>query len=115
MRSDVWQLAEWGLLGMDKAEFLVLTDSDSQPPDGLSPCLHALLLGRRGAWEESHDIVNAIDTPLGSWIHAWLHRVEGDLPNANYWYRLAGRSEECGELELEWVALVDAALAPPSA
>ena len=115
MRSDVWQLAEWGLLGMDKAEFLVLTDSDSHPPDGLSPCLHALLLGRRGAWEESHDIVNAIDTPLGSWIHAWLHRVEGDLPNANYWYRLAGRSEERGELELEWGALVDAALAPPSA
>ena len=115
MRLNVWQLAEWGLLDMDKAEFLALADSDSQPPDGLSPCLHALLLGRRGAWEESHDIVNAIDTPLGSWIHAWLHRVEGDLPNANYWYRLAGRSEECGELELEWVALVDAALAPPSA
>ena len=100
---------------MDRAEFLALADSSSQPPDGLSPCLHALLLGRRGAWEESHDIVNDIDTLLGSWIHAWLHRVEGDLPNANYWYRLAGRSEECGELELEWVALVDAALAPPSA
>ncbi len=116
MRLNVWQPGGGGFEGMDKAEFLTLVDSDLQPPNGLSPCLHALLLGCRGVWDDSHDMVNDIDTPLGSWIHAWLHRVEGDLSNARYWYRLAGREEATAALDVEWEALVEAALAAdPSA
>ena len=96
---------------MNKSTFIELVDGDSQLPDELSPPLKALFLGRRGAWETSHDIANALDTPLGSWIHAWLHRVEGDLSNASYWYRLAGRPDATGELENEWEELAEAALA----
>ncbi len=96
---------------MNKSTFVELVDGDLSPPEDLSPSLMALCLGRRGAWEASHDIANALDTPLGSWIHAWLHRVEGDLPNASYWYRLAGRREATTELEVEWEELAEAALA----
>ena len=103
-------------LSMNKSTFVELVDGDSQLPGELSLPLKALCLGRRGSWEASHDLVNALDTPLGSWIHAWLHRVEGDLSNARYWYRLAGREEATAALEVEWEALVEAALAAdPSA
>ena len=100
---------------MNKSTFIELVDGDSPPPEELSPPLMALCLGRRGAWEASHDLANAIDSPLGSWIHAWLHRVEGDLSNASYWYRLAGRPDATGELENEWEELAEAALAASSA
>ena len=59
-------------------EFQARVDEGGDPPSGLDPCLRALWLGRGGDWEGSHDIVNDISTPLGSWIHAWLHRVEGE-------------------------------------
>jgi len=100
---------------MNKSIFIQLVDSTLQPPEELSPCLKALFWGRKGGWEASHDIANVIDTPLGSWIHAWLHRVEGDLSNASYWYRLAGRPDATGELENEWEELAEAALAASSA
>ena len=95
------------------SEFRQRVDQAPEPPPDLDPCLRALWLGRRDAWEASHDIVNDIDTPLGSWIHAWLHRVEGDLSNAAYWYRLAGRPVAEGDLEEEWRELVEAALSAP--
>ena len=93
------------------SEFRQQADGAPEPPPELDPCLRALWLGRRGEWEASHDLVNDIDTSLGSWIHAWLHRVEGDLSNAGYWYRLAGRPQATSDLEAEWDELVGAALA----
>ena len=95
-------------------EFQAKVDETSEPPAELDPCLRALWLGRRGEWDASHDLVNDIDTPLGSWIHAWLHRVEGDLSNARYWYRLAERPAADGELEAEWRELAEVALATNS-
>ena len=102
------------VFGMNKSTFTKLVDSGSSPPEGLSGPLLALCLGRRGDWEASHALVNEMDTSLGSWIHAWLHRVEGDLPNARYWYGMAGRAEAEGELEEEWEELTVVALAAPS-
>jgi len=91
-------------------EFQARVDAKSELPADLDPCLRALWLGRSGDWEASHELINDISTPLGSWIHAWLHRVEGDLPNADYWYRLADRPSSEVDLEEEWRELVGAAL-----
>ena len=93
------------------SEFRQRVDRAPEPPPKLDPCLRALGLGRRGEWDASHDLVNDIDTSLGSWIHAWLHRVEGDLSNAGYWYRLADRPQATSDIETEWNELVEAALA----
>ena len=98
---------------MTVTEFQALVDETPDPPSDLDPYLKALWWGRRGAWEASHDQVNELDTAIGSWVHAWLHRVEGDLSNAAYWYRLAGRAVAEGDLEEEWRELVEAALSEP--
>jgi hypothetical protein len=47
---------------------------------------------REGRWDEAHELVQSSSDPLACWIHAWLHRQEGDDGNAGYWYRRAGRS-----------------------
>ncbi len=60
-------------------------------PSGLSEPLRAMWLAKAGEWEPAHEIAQEIKTPTGSWIHAFLHREEGDLSNANYWYRRAGK------------------------
>ncbi|WP_420322825.1 hypothetical protein [Flagellimonas sp.] len=65
--------------------------------------LQALWWDAKGNWNASHNIAQDLHTPMGSWIHAYLHRKEGDKWNAGYWYRQAGRSfPECSlEKELE--------------
>lgn len=65
--------------------------SDGQPPAGLSPALQALWHTKKDNWHPAHDIVSDINNETGSWIHALLHRIEGDLGNAAYWYSRAGR------------------------
>ncbi len=62
----------------------------------------ALELVKAGDWDGAHKIATDIDTPLGSRIHAHLHRVEGDLSNARYWYRRARIAEETCPLDEEW-------------
>lgn len=57
-----------------------------------APLLRALWLGLRGDWASAHEIVQAEDGADAAWVHAWLHRVEGDAANAAYWYRRAGRA-----------------------
>lgn len=77
---------------MDIGQFKDSVEKDSFP-EFHSPLLQALWLERRGEWDKAHSIVQQIPTKLGSWVHAYLHRVEGDLGNARYWYRRAGRKE----------------------
>lgn len=63
-------------------------------PSAEAPLLRAIWHGLRGApgdWEAAHELAQAQDDAEGAWVHAWLHRVEGDLGNADYWYRRAGR------------------------
>ena len=64
--------------------------------------IKALEIERAGDWDRAHRIVQEINTPEAAWIHAYLHRVEGDLGNAAYWYRRAGRPECSSSLEEEW-------------
>lgn len=94
---------------MDSAEFDRSLSADT-PPEALSPLLSALWLDRKGDWAGSHAIAQDIDTPEGAWVHAYLHRKEGDLWNADYWYRRAGRIRPTISLEREWEELVSAFL-----
>ena len=52
-------------------------------------------------------MVQSIDSPAAAWVHAYLHREEGDLSNAEYWYRRAGRSVGSGSLREEWQSILD--------
>lgn len=79
-------------------------------PEGLSPALHAMWQDARGNWNEAHAIAQAIDDRTGSWIHAYLHRKEGDQGNAGYWYRRAGQPPARDTLDEEWTRIVTALL-----
>ncbi len=76
------------------------------PPAELSPAPKALWLDGRGNWAAAHDLAGEIETPEGALVHAYLHRKEGDLDNAGYWYRQAERAPASGPLAEEWEALV---------
>jgi hypothetical protein len=85
----------------------------STPPPGLRPALIALWHDGRGDWDAAHRVAQDVDDAEGAWVHAYLHRKEGDLGNAGYWYRRAGRSATSGSLEGEWSDIVTALLAMP--
>ena len=87
------------------------TLSGGVPPDGLSPALQALWHEARGDWDRAHECIQADMGGPGAWVHAYLHRKEGDLSNAGYWYRKAGKPTANGPLEAEWDALAEALLA----
>ncbi len=80
-------------------------------PTGLSTALQALWQAGKGDWNASHAITQAQgDTDL-DWVHAYLHREEGDLNNAGYWYRRAGKPVSTQSLAEEWEAIATALLA----
>ena len=79
--------------------------SDGAPTPGLEPSLAALWWAAKGDWSRAHNLVQDEDTADAAWVHAYLHRVEGDLGNAGYWYRRAGRAAAKGSLEAEWEAI----------
>jgi hypothetical protein len=81
------------------------------PPAGLSPALEALWYAAKGEWEKAHDLTQPGGMEL-DWVHAYLHRVEGDLSNAGYWYRRAGKPPATVPINEEWAALVRTFLAP---
>ncbi|WP_298741835.1 hypothetical protein [uncultured Chitinophaga sp.] len=80
------------------------------PPEGLSAPLQAMWWDGKGNWDRAHDIAQDIENGTGSWIHAYLHRKEGDRSNAAYWYSRAGKSMPFSTLEEEWEQLVTALL-----
>jgi len=80
------------------------------PPAGLSGARAGLWYDARGDWEAAHDAAQADKSKAGSWVHAYLHRKEGDEGNAGYWYALAGRQMPAKSLTLgaEWEAIARA-------
>ena len=68
----------------------------------------ALTCERDGDWDGAHRIVQAIETPTACAIHAYLHRKEGDIDNAGYWYARADKAPVTGDLAAEWQTLWDA-------
>jgi hypothetical protein len=91
---------------MDLAAFTASLQA-SDPPAGLSPPLAALWHLERGEWDAAHKIAQAREgEPAHDWVHAHLHRVEGDLGNAGYWYRRAGRPMAKGDFVAEREAIL---------
>ena len=76
-----------------------LTEDD--PPTMLTDLQRALWYGARGDWTKSHETVQNEDGADAAWVHAWLHRIEGDLDNARYWYGQAHRPERTGTTDEE--------------
>ena len=82
----------------------------STPPPALPPLLLALWHDAKGDWEKAHTLAQDVDNPRGAWVHAYLHRKEGDLGNASYWYRRANQPIATDPLDAEWTRLVSALL-----
>ena len=89
--------------------FLASLEADA-PPAGCSPPLEALWRSAKDQWDAAHALVQADSTADAAWVHAHLHRIEGDLSNASYWYRRAGRPD-CGDPIAKERAAIAAALA----
>ena len=84
--------------------------SGTSPARSLEPPLAALWWAAKGQWDEAHKIVQDESTRDAAWVHAYLHRVEGDLGNAGYWYRQADQPVAKDSLEAEWERIVSALL-----
>lgn len=89
---------------MSFAEFAASVKRDSAPAPKLSPALQALWHDQRGDWATAHALAQEDRSEDGAWVHAYLHREEGDLTNAAYWYERAGRSRPADDVTLpaEW-------------
>jgi hypothetical protein len=94
---------------MDLAAFRASLDAPAPPP-GLGLALQALWHDGKGDWDGAHEFAQRDEGGAGNWVHAYLHRKEGDLGNAGYWYRRAGKPIAQGPLDEEWAAIVSALL-----
>ena len=95
---------------MDTKEFRA-SASRPAPPADLGPALTALWHLARDEWDAAHGCAQSDDSREGAWVHAHLHRVEGDLANAAYWYRRADRPPSQASLDDEWEEITTALLA----
>lgn len=73
-----------------------------EPPANISIYLRSLWYEAKGDWETSHTLIQDVNDTTAAWIHAYLHRKEGDIGNADYWYRRAGKKRPSVSLEEEW-------------
>lgn len=80
------------------------------PPEAIPTPLRALWWAAKGDWNRAHEIAQSEDGADAAWVHAYLHRVEGDLGNAGYWYRQAGQPVAKDSLDTEWERIVSALL-----
>jgi hypothetical protein len=98
---------------MDLAAFRASLDRPA-PPASLSVALQALWWDGRGDFDAAHDLAQRDEGGDGDWVHAYLHRKQGDASNAAYWYRRAGRPFCRDALAAEWEAIATALLAEPA-
>ena len=94
---------------MSFEEFKFSLSSDG-PPDGLSEPLRALWHDAKGKWDAAHSIVQKYYDMPNMWVHAYLHREEGVLWNADYWYSRAEKARPDVSFEAEWEQIVTALL-----
>jgi hypothetical protein len=87
---------------LDEFQATLAADRPPQVP----PLLRALWHDARGNWDEAHRLAQDIDDKDGAWVHAYLHRKEGDLGNASYWYHRAGQPVASDSLDDEWSRIV---------
>jgi hypothetical protein len=84
--------------------------SGEKPPADFSPALSGLWWDAKGDWTRAHESAQEDDGPEGAWVHAYLHRKEGDSSNAAYWYRQAGKTPSRKPLQEEWDEITAALL-----
>jgi hypothetical protein len=87
--------------------------AEPAPLDNLSHALQALWYDAKGDWQTAHEHAQVQEDAIGAWVHAYLHRKEGDLANAGYWYRRAGRPAASESLEAEWETIATSLLGQP--
>ena len=91
--------------------FVRSLDGDA-PPGSATPMLRAVWHGLHGDWDAAHELAQAQDDAEGAWVHAWLHRIEGDLGNADYWYRRADRPSRRDDTRGEGLEIARSLLGP---
>ena len=79
--------------------------AENEPPADLSAALQALWHDAKGNWKRAHELAQSQRDAAGSWVHAYLHRVEGDESNAGYWYGRAGKPHSHAPLKEEWAEI----------
>ena len=94
---------------MDLPNFKQSLDQDA-PPEDLGRALAALWHEAKGDWNQAHRLAQSQKDAEGAWVHAYLHRVEGNLGNAEHWYRRAGKPPSSASLKREWDEIADALL-----
>lgn len=92
-------------MSIDLQQFRASLNEKACPP-GLDIYLQSLWFDGKGDWHKAHDLVNDLGSQEAARVHAYLHRKEGDLTNADYWYRRAGATRPVVSLEKEWEMLV---------
>lgn len=95
---------------MNPVENFMKTLEAGAVPTGLSPYLQSLWYDAKGDWQQAHNIIQDQHDKNAAWIHAYLHRKEGDIGNADYWYSNAGKKRPPYPLEREWKEIVEAML-----
>ena len=87
---------------MNTEEFLRLIEKQRPCHQILPKALQAMWYDKKGDWSKAHEIVQNASYADSARVHAYLHRKEGDLSNAHYWYQRSGQLEFAGELNQEW-------------
>ena len=86
------------------------SSEETEPPEGLSVDLEAMWYQGKGNWDQAHSLAQSENGASASWVHAHLHRVEGDIRNASYWYRLANKPICTLSIRKEWDQIVSVLL-----
>jgi hypothetical protein len=97
------------LLCMTFKEFHDSLGADT-PPHDVSAALAGLWWDAKGEWTRAHESAQQDEGPTAAWVHAYLHRKEGDTSNAEYWYARAGKTPARGSLDQEWAEITEVLL-----
>jgi hypothetical protein len=92
---------------MDSKQLFLDSLLADTPPAHLSPILKSLWFDAKGDWQRAHDLVDQLGGQDAAWVHAYLHRKEGDIWNSDYWYARAKKVRPDVTLEVEWESLVN--------
>ena len=94
---------------MDLSTFKQSLDQGA-PPEDLGQALAALWHEAKGDWDRAHRLAQSQKDADGAWVHAYLHRVEGDRSNAEHWYRRAEKPSSTAPVKQEWDEIAAALL-----
>ncbi len=106
--SETWRPPGNAIHPMKLDKFKQSLDHDAPPANLENLAVEVLWFAAKGNWTRAHELAQARDDATGAWVHAYLHRAEGDISNAHYWYRRAGQQPHNGSLGEEWDEIASA-------